>query len=62
MITTTTAPASYDVNKLTVNLPQAQVMLTLADFSYPVYALWFSCFNRFLNYLAFPLFHYDQHT
>jgi hypothetical protein len=30
--------------------------MTLADFVYPVYDLWFSCSQRLLNYLAFKHF------
>lgn len=36
------------------NLPMAYA--TLTDFTYPVSALHFTCFHRFLSYFAFNLF------
>ena len=46
------------INKTKVLLPQAKV--TLADFGYPVQAIWFY-FSQIFNYLAFRSFDF-KHT
>ena len=42
----------YIVNKDKV-LP-SQAYVTIADFGYPVYALWLSFYQKLLKYSAFP--------
>ena len=37
-----------------------QAYMTLADFGYPVYALWFYCSQIIFKYLAFQSFDYEH--
>ena len=46
------------ITKTNVLLPQVQ--MTLADFGNPVYALWFTCSQNFLNYLVSQLFDFER--
>jgi hypothetical protein len=34
--------------------------MTLADFGFPVLALWFCCFQALLNYLPFQYFAFER--
>jgi hypothetical protein len=40
---------------ITTKVLLSQTDVTLADFGYPAYVLWFSCSQRFLNYFGFEL-------